>query len=196
MITVNPNIFANLNDNQCGVLATSIITDMPIKNVVFIEGQQVGDAVDTLTRGRWLLDGKKVDEVRLEAKHDKASVTWGNIFGEIEQTFDDKNTWQRSGLPLVVDQADIFAPICYGHKGKEAYIFTFNPKKLYITLLEANFPQGTTGYRKNGNKPGSYARGWRIPFREISRFYELMIKKFGSFHNFYNLTKCTLERIK
>lgn len=195
MLTVDISLFNGLSDNQCGVLATSLITGTSIENVIFLEGQQVGDAVDTLTKGCWLLDGKQIDQVRNESKHDKASQIYGNFFVEFEQTFNNWITRQRSGLPLAAEQADIFTSICYGHQGAKVYIFTFNPKKLYSELLKADFPHAPTKPRKNGNKPGSFARGWRVPFREISGFYPMMVDKYGSFDNFYELTKVKVQKL-
>jgi len=202
MLTVDPSIFDGLTDNQIGVLATSLITGSPIENVIFVEGQQVGDAVDTLTKGCWLLDGRQVGQIRNESKHDKKSKKYGNLFNEYEQTF---SNWRpttkypegktKSGLPLAVEQADIFTFIAYGHRGVQAYIFTFNPKKLYSELLKTQFPSALTEPGCNGNKPGSFARGWRLPFRKISQFYPMMVDKYGSFDNFYELTKVTLKKL-
>lgn len=108
---------------------------------------------------------------RVEGKNDKKSKVTGNLFVETQQTFDHKRTWQWSGLSLSLQPdaqhgCDFFVMAAYGPPD-HSWFFWAKPQTWQEWCKQGTLRETMKG--ANGNRAGSYARGYTIRVEELKK---------------------------
>ena len=100
----------------------------------------------------------------IEFKSDGKSLYSKHFFFEFEQTSDGWFSWSESGHVLALNTGCL---LVIGVKQKY-YCFDLAS---YTSMFNAGkYETRTTGSRKNGNMPGMFTRGWRIPVPVVKKF--------------------------
>ena len=98
----------------------------------------------------------------LEFKDDRASLKYGTLFCEFEQTNDSWFTRKPSGHALAILKGCILI-ISSGSR-----CFVFNEES-YRCFVNGSIRERCTKYRRNGNNPGSFSRGKIVPVPHASK---------------------------